>query len=127
MLKFGGAATVGIVSGVWLNLGPILQALLVFMAVDILTGFMAAYTEKILDSRVTFLGMTKKASILLLVLAGSYLEPLAGFTSIDEAISAFYLAYEGLSIFENAARLGLPVPQQLRDALARVTPRDDAT
>jgi phage-related holin len=36
---------------------------------------------------------------------------------IGDSIIFFYLGNEGLSILENAGRMGLPVPKQLKDAI----------
>lgn len=50
-----------------------------------------------------------------------YLSPLVG-VPLGEAVAGFYAAHELLSVLQNADRAGLPVPQVLRDALAKLSP-----
>ncbi|GIV73542.1 MAG: hypothetical protein KatS3mg049_2098 [Caldilinea sp.] len=82
-------------------------------------GFLAAYVTQRLSSQVSFRGMAKKALVLLLVGAAAALTPVVG-APLADAVAGFYVVHEIVSIIENAAVAGLPVPQVLRDALARV-------
>lgn len=96
-----------------------LYALVVFMAIDYLTGLMAAVVEKKLCSEVGFRGIFKKVLIFLFVGIGSVIDKqIIGEGSVlRTAVIFFYISNEGISILENALRIGLPIPQKLRDAL----------
>ena len=44
-------------------------------------------------------------------------------SALRGAVIAFYISNEGLSLLENAAHVGLPVPDGLREALAQLHSR----
>jgi toxin secretion/phage lysis holin len=44
---------------------------------------------------------------------------------IRTAVIFFYLSNEGISILENTSKIGLPIPQKLKDVLEQLHPRDD--
>lgn len=97
------------------------QILIALMALDIATGLLAGFAGRRLSSEVSFRGMAKKTTVLLLVATAAIIEPHVGLPVAD-AVAGFYCAHELLSIIENAAESGLPVPQILRDALAKLSP-----
>jgi len=41
-------------------------------------------------------------------------------SALRTAVIFFYLSNEGVSVLENAAHLGLPVPEKLKDVLAQI-------
>ena len=97
-------------------------ALLCFMAADYVTGVMLAITRKRLSSEVGFKGLAKKAVILLVIVLAVCLDRLIGGEAwtFRTLTAWFYLANEGISLLENAAALGVPVPQKLKDVLAQL-------
>lgn len=103
----------------WGGLPLLVKVLIGVMILDILSGILAAYIMSSLDSRVSFRGMAKKALALVLVGAAAWIEPAVG-VPLASAVAGFYVVHELMSILENAAAAGLPVPDVLRDALARV-------
>jgi toxin secretion/phage lysis holin len=103
----------------WGGLPLLVQVLIGVMLLDITSGVLAAYITNSLDSRVSFRGMAKKALALVLVGVAAWIEPAVGIP-LASAVAGFYTVHELLSILENAAIAGLPVPDALRDALARV-------
>ena len=66
-VSWGIKSAAAIVAAMWGGFGPLLQALIVLMAVDITTGFLAGFVTRQLNSDVSFRGMAKKAIILLIV------------------------------------------------------------
>lgn len=90
--------------------------LVVMMFIDIATGLVCGYSEKGLSSAVSWRGMGKKVLMLMAVAMGLILQPHSGLP-LGQLIAMFYTCTEGISILENMTRAGLPVPQQLRDAL----------
>jgi len=99
-----------------------LYALVVFVAVDYVTGLMAAAVEKRLSSGVGFRGIFKKVVIFCLVALGHILDThiIQNGSAVRTAVIFFYLSNEGISILENAARIGLPVPEKLKGVLAQL-------
>lgn len=102
----------------------LLIALVVFTVVDI-TGVMCAISDQKLSSEVGFRGICRKVLIFFLVGVANILDvDVIGTGSIlRTAIIFFYLSNEGVSLLENAAHLGLPVPQALKDVLEQLHDR----
>lgn len=118
----GGA--LGAVMGGW---DGFLYALIVFVTVDYLTGVMAAILNKRLSSAVGFRGIFKKIVIFALVAVGNIIDVhiIQNGSVLRTAVIFFYLSNEGISITENAAVIGLPVPQKLKDVLEQLKDNKD--
>ena len=118
-------AVIGSMSGYFLGgCNAIIEALIVLMGLDYLTGLCAAYlsTEAKLSSRVGLRGIVKKIMILCLVALAHQLDTAAGSSTVARDIAVlFFIGNEGLSILENAAKCGLPVPDRLKQSLAQFT------
>ena len=104
-----------------------LIALVVFMALDYITGLMCAIVDKKLSSAVGFKGICKKVLILMLVGVANILDVhvVGQGSALRGAVIAFYLSNEGLSLLENAAYIGLPIPDKLRKILEQLHNRED--
>ncbi|MDB8662074.1 phage holin family protein [Streptococcus anginosus] len=102
--------------------GFIFALIVVFISIDYISGLMAAVVEKKLSSAVGFRGLFKKVVILMLVAMGQIIDThiLKQGGIIRTAIIFCYLSNEGLSILENAARIGLPVPEKLKQTLKQL-------
>ncbi len=101
------------------RLDGFLYALIIFVVVDYLTGILCAIHDKNLSSEVGFKGISKKVLIFILVGIGNVIDItiLQEGGSIRTAVIFFYLSNEGISIIENAAHLGLPIPEALKNVL----------
>ena len=101
-------------------------ALIVFMVLDYLTGLMCAVLDKKLSSAVGFRGIFKKALILIMVGIANVVDVhvVGTGSALRGAVICFYLSNEGLSLLENAAYIGLPVPERLKEVLAQLHNRD---
>ena len=101
----------------------ILEALLFAMVIDYISGLLAAYINPgmRLDSRKGFRGIAKKIMILLLVSLAHFVDQATGQTFVQIVAIWSFLGNEGLSIVENAANAGLPIPQKLRDTLEQLS------
>lgn len=99
-----------------------LYTLIVFVALDYITGVMCAIVEKKLSSEVGFKGICRKVLIFLLVGVANLLDVyvLGEAAVLRTAVIFFYLSNEGVSMLENAGRLGLPIPQKLKDVLVQL-------
>ncbi|WP_081485726.1 phage holin family protein [Bacillus methanolicus] len=113
------AAAVGAVVGFLFGDQSIfLRTLLSFSIIDYGTGTMAAYVEGRLQSAIGFKRIPKKVVIFALVAAAHLVDRAIGTNNLfRDATIFFYLANELLSIIENAGRIGLPVPEQIRQAV----------
>ena len=102
-------------------------ALIVFMVLDYITGLMCAVIDKKLSSAVGFKGICKKVLILMLVGVANVVDiHIVGTGSaLRSAVICFYLSNEGLSLLENAAHIGLPIPDRMKDVLAQLHGRED--
>ena len=103
----------------------LLYALIAFVAIDYITGVMCAISDKTLSSEVGFKGICRKVLIFLLVGIGNIIDvQVIGSGSVMRtAVIFFYLSNEGISLIENAAHLGLPVPDKLKAVLEQLHDR----
>mgnify|MGYP001021396449 CR=1 FL=1 len=103
-----------------------LYALVAFVIIDYVTGVMVAILEKKLSSGIGFRGIFKKVLIFSLVAIGHIIdERLIGDGSvIRTAVIFFYISNEGISIIENANKIGLPIPEKLKDILVQLHDKD---
>lgn len=98
-----------------------LQILITCMVLDFIMGLMCGYKDKELSSRVGFSGLKRKFTILIILILAVLLDRLIGQEWIFRTIVIyFYVAMEGLSILENAARLDVPIPHKLKEALIQL-------
>lgn len=106
----------------------LLLALIVFMALDYLSGVLCAIAARRLSSAVGFRGICRKALILILVGVASAIDALLGAgAALRSAVLVFYLSNEALSLTENAAQLGLPIPEKMKRVLAQLHGRAAGT
>ena len=103
----------------------LLYALIAFVIVDYLTGVMCAIADKKLSSEVGFRGIMRKVIIFLLVGIAQMVDinVIQNGSVLRTAVIFFYLSNEGVSVLENAAHLGLPVPEKLKDVLEQLHDR----
>lgn len=104
-----------------------MYALITFVVIDYLTGLMVAVLEHKLSSEVGFRGIFKKVLIFTMVGIGNMIDiQLVGNGSaIRTTVIFFYVSNEGISIVENAAKIGLPVPKKLLDVLDQLKSKGD--
>ncbi|CAH0121059.1 hypothetical protein PAE9249_03585 [Paenibacillus sp. CECT 9249] len=92
---------------------------LLVVALDYVTGLIASLKEKKgLNSEIGFWGLAKKGLMLLIILIGHRLDVLFGTDVIMTGAIYFYLANELISITENYGRLGLPLPERIKELIA---------
>lgn len=103
----------------------LLYALLLFVSLDYVTGVLCAIADRKLSSRVGFKDICRKVLIFALVGVGHVLDThIIGTGSIlRTAVIFFYLSNESLSLIENAAYLGLPIPKKLKAVLEQLHDR----
>ena len=103
----------------------LLYALIAFVVIDYITGIMCAVADTKLSSAVGFKGICKKVLLFALVGLGHILDTrvIGAGSVLRTAVIFFYLSNEGVSLVENAAHLGLPVPKKLKEVLEQLHDR----
>lgn len=115
MVSAAFGAGVGYLFGGW---SILINLLLILVVVDWLTGWTAAWIKHELRSRVGFEGIARKVAIFLVVTIAHFIDSALGGTGyIQDAVIFFYLANELLSVIENMGRMGVPMPDVLRNAV----------
>ena len=102
-------------------------ALVMFVVMDYISGVMCAIADKNLSSEVGFKGICRKVLIFILMGIANILDvQVIGTGSVlRTAIIFFYISNEGVSLLENAAHLGLPVPEKLKVVLKQLHDKSD--
>ena len=105
----------------------LMTALIVLMILDYISGVMCAIIDKKLSSAVGFKGICKKVFILMLVGVAHIIDlhVVGTGSALRGAVICFYLSNEGLSLLENAAYIGLPVPEKLKSVLEQLHSRSE--
>ena len=119
-LKTVTGAALGVASAVFGPMDAMFYGLVFCIVADYITGICAAVYNKSLDSRTGFLGILKKIVILVVVALSYRVGEIAGVTAIRDVVIGFYIANEGLSILENAARMNIKCMEKLKVFLAQI-------
>ena len=106
----------------------LLYALIAFVVIDYITGVMCAIANHTLSSEIGFKGICRKVLIFLLVGIANVLDvQVIGTGSVlRTAVIFFYISNEGVSLLENAAHLGLPVPEKIKIVLEQLHDRAES-
>ena len=106
----------------------LLYALVAFVVIDYLTGIMCAISDHTLSSQVGFRGICRKVLIFLMVGIANIIDVQVLNTPgvLRTATVFFYLSNEGVSLLENAAHLGLPVPDVIKTVLEQLHERGNS-
>jgi toxin secretion/phage lysis holin len=119
--KFFAGAFAAVAAGAASALGGfdgLLKGLAACVILDYLTGVTAACVTHTLSSRVGFTGILKKLAVFMVVALASTADSVfGGGGSVRGAIIGFFIANEGISVLENAAEIGLPIPKKLLNLL----------
>jgi len=121
-------ATVGAALGYFFGeIDGFVYALITFIVIDYITGIMRAIIKKELSSDIGFRGIFKKICIFIIIGIGHMLDNLlfgeAGV--LRSMIITFYIANEGISIVENMAFLGVPIPTPLLNTLQQLKKKNE--
>ena len=121
------AALGACVTYLWGGLDVMFIALLTFMALDFVAGILCGVKAKALDSHKAYIGITrKKMMILIMVAVAVVLDRLLNAPDTARVLVIYYyIAMEGISILENAAKLDFPVPPKLKAILAQLQDKEE--
>ena len=120
-------ATSGAVLGyLFGELDGLFIALLAMALLDYLTGIIVAISKKELSSAVGFRGICKKILMFILVAAANIIDiQISGSSALRSAVLFVFIANEGISIIENSAEMGVPIPEKLREILSQIKSKGD--
>lgn len=125
ILDYFKVAVIGLGTGLTWLFGAWDTAIMVlacFMGLDYITGVIRAYVNKEVSSNIGFIGIARKAVIFIVLIVAVLLDRLfnTGSWVFRTLVCYFYIANEGISLLENCASLGLPIPEQLKNALIQL-------
>lgn len=125
----GGAAIAGGVIGQVLGgMDAALITLLIFMAIDYISGLIVAGVFQASDKSASgslssvacWQGLLKKGMTLVIVLVAARLDIVLGTAFVRDAVVIAYVVNETISIIENAGLMGLPVPDVIMSAIEQL-------
>ena len=104
------------------GMDTMLSILIAFIIIDFISGFIKAWVLKEFDSSKFYIGGVKKIGILLIVAVAAQLDLLIAIdgAALRTVTVSYYIANEGFSILENWGEMGLPLPEPIKNALARL-------
>lgn len=127
-LRSFSAAACGLAGFLWGELDGLLIALIAFICLDYITGIIVGAAQHKLNSQISFTGLCRKALILVIVAVAHIIDTqiLGGTSSVfRSATCGLYIANEGMSILENAGKLGLPMPKKLKNVLEQLRDKNE--
>lgn len=102
-----------------------IKALVMLMVIDWLSGLAAAYCLKKVSSEVGMIGIIKKTLIMMTLCVANIFDYAMNTNVLRDTVTCFYIANEGISIIENVANAGVPVPEAIRKALSQIKDRKE--
>ncbi|MGN0595784.1 MAG: holin family protein [Ruminiclostridium sp.] len=120
----GAEALVGFLFG---QIDGLFYALIAFIVLDYISGVIVAVINKKLSSEVGFKGICKKVLLLSIVALGNIIDVqvIGNGSTLRTAVIFVFLANEGISLIENAAGIGLPIPKPIINALEQLKRKSD--
>jgi len=128
----------GAVASFFVTMPPLVWILIAVMTIDYITGLLCGAMGKsektetgYLESHAAFKGLLKKSLILLVVLLAAMLDLAVSkgagiqFEAVMGATCLWFIASEGLSVLENVASMGVPVPKILLQLLEIMRSKGD--
>ena len=133
VLMGGAAIAGGAISQAFGGWDSAMMTLLIFMAIDYVSGLIVAgvfhSSDKsetgTLNSAACWQGLLKKGMTLVIVLVAARLDIVLGTTFVRDAVVIAYIVNETISIIENAGLIGLPVPDAIMSAIEQLQGKNE--
>ena len=127
MIRFVFTAVGGWIGAFIGGMDGLIIALAVFAVIDYVTGVVCAVMDKRLSSEAGFKGIARKAVMFLLVGVANSVDlwVIGSGAVMRTAVIFFYLSNEGVSLLENAAHMGLPIPKKLKEVLIQIHKKEE--
>lgn len=112
----------GVLGGLFGGFDSLVYALIAFVALDYITGVLLAIHDRKLSSEIGFHGICKKGMIFVLVAVGHVFDQyvIGTGSSLRTMLILFYMSNEGISIIENAGKIGVPVPSKIKKIIRKL-------
>ena len=116
----------GFIGWFWGGCDGLIYALITFVVIDYITGVMCAIVSKNLSSEIGFKGLFRKVLIFMLVGIANVIDMqiIGAGSALKIAVEFFFISNEGVSILENSAFLGVPIPDELKKVLKQIKNHD---
>ena len=124
-------STIGIVTGIvsWMvgGFGLVFTILIGLMMIDFITGFLAGIVQKKINSRIGTTGLIRKVYVILLIGAVYLIEIgiLGSHGIVTDGVAGAFCAVELVSITENGGKLGVPLPQKVKNIILVLKNKDE--
>jgi len=118
-IKFAFVGAGALIGGFLGGIDGFVYTLIAFITLDYITGVTAAVKNKELSSQTGFWGLVKKLYIIALIGVANFVDEyvIGAGAVLRNAVIFFYIANEGISIMENAGKIGVKLPKKLTDVL----------
>lgn len=120
MIQTAAGAVGAVFSFLFGEVEAVFYVLVALMCIDFFSGIANAVISGDVDSNICFRGIARKVYILALVAVGHLIDMVLGISTAMAVIQFFYIANEAISVTENAAKIGLPIPQKLVNILQQL-------
>ena len=121
LLKGGASAVVSVLAYLLGGWDSGIEALIIMVATDYVTGLMKAVLNKNLSSYIGFRGIFKKVCVFVLVAVAVQIEKITNQPEIlHNYVTYFLIVNEAISILENVAEMGVPIPDVLKNLLKKM-------
>lgn len=125
ILTYSSAIAGGLIGFLFGQVSDVFYVLIALVVLDFITGIMSAYVEKEINSKICFEGIIKKVFIFIMVALGHLTDTALNLTIVMNTVMFFYIANEGISIIENAAKCGVPFPKKMTELFAQLKQSND--
>ena len=131
----GGAALIGgMISQAFGGWDSAIMTLLIFMAIDYISGLIVAGVFQASDKSASgslssiacWQGLARKGMTLVIVLVAAQLDKVLGTAFVRDAVVIAYIVNETISIIENAGLMGLPIPDVIMQAIEQLQGKKDS-
>lgn len=110
----------GVLSFAYGEISEAFLALILLSIIDFISGITVAYFDKTIDSRVCAKGIAKKVFIYAIIAVAHMIDIACNLNACMNVATFFYIANEGISIIENAGKMGLPIPEKIINVLEQL-------
>jgi len=119
---------IGLLTYLFGGVDSLLLALIAMMGIDFATGLIKAAVMKEVASQKMFLGGARKVGMFFIVAVANLIDGVLDLGGVLRTVTiAYFIANEGISMLENWAAMGLPIPNKLRDVLLQLRDKGDGT
>lgn len=124
-IKLSSAALFTCIGAIWGGINLMIQILIMLTVLDYISGVLKGIYNKKLSSHTAYKGIIKKMGIYIILAMACQVDRALGNDTLQTVVVGFYISVEGISILENWGGMGLPLPNGLKDALERITKKED--